>query len=187
MKKNTKKYYTTVILVWAGCAIILSFAYMIVLVPQRQQRKAIAERLQRQIRAFEEAEKANKQETQDKFAAELETLKLGLKDYVVDFADSANLTFDISEIAAQHQMDAFSIRTQENRATTKLADLQYIDEDYFDVSLVADFNKFAMFLNALERHDPTLLVDEFSITRSKELTAEHQAKLNLAVLVRKKD
>jgi hypothetical protein len=43
-----------------------------------------------------------------------------------------------------------------------------------------------MFLNVLERHDPTMLVDGFSITRSSDDSAAgHQAKLNLAVLVKK--
>ena len=38
-----------------------------------------------------------------------------------------------------------------------------------------------------KRTDPTLLVDGFSITRSNDMIAGHQAKLNLAVLVKKKE
>lgn len=187
MKSNKKKYFTTVSMVWLGCAIILFFAYMLVVEPQRKQRKAMAEKLAKQIKAYENAQKANEKETQEKMAAELQTLKLKLKDYVVDFADSANLTFDISETASQQKIDAFSIKSQESRTTTKMTDFHCINEDYFDVSLVADFNKFAVFLNALERHDPTLLVDGFSIKRSDNMAAGHQAQLNLAVLVKRKN
>lgn len=186
MKKNKKKYSTTVILVWLGCGIILSFAYMILIEPQRQQRKSMSQKLSARIKAYENAEKASQKETQERLAAELESLKLKLDDYVVDFADSANLTFDISETAAKQQIDAFSIRSQDTRTATNTPDFSFVDENYFDVSLEADFNTFAVFLNALERHDPTLLVDGFSITRSKEAESGHQAKLNLAVLVKKK-
>lgn len=187
MKPNKKKYCTTISLVWLGCAILLFFAYMIVLEPQRQNRKSVANRLAKQILAYKAAEKANNDATQARLAGELDGLQAKLKNYVVDFADSANLTFDISETATKHQIDAFSIKSQDNRSSTKMGDFTCIDENYFDVSLIADFNRFAIFLNALERHDPTLLVDGFSITRSDETGVGHQAKLNLAVLVKKKE
>jgi hypothetical protein len=187
MKANKKKYLTNISLIWLGCAIILFFAYMLVIEPQRKERETVAAQLAKQIKAYEEAKKANDEEILAKEAAELDDLQAKLEDHVVDFADSANLTFDISEIAAKQQIDAFSIKSRENRSANKATEFNFIDEDQFDVSLTADFNRFATFMNALERHDPTLLVDGFSIARSEDMTAGHQAKLNLAVLVKKKE
>jgi hypothetical protein len=186
MKQNKKKYYATIGLVWFGCAILLFFIYMLLLEPQRQNRKDMANKLAKQIQAYEDAEKANKEEVRARLAGELDVLQSKLKNYVVDFTDSANLTFDISQTASEQQINAFSIKSQDGQSSTKMGEFTYIDENRFDVSLVADFNKFAMFLNVLERHDPTMLVDGFSITRSSDdLAVGHQAKLNLAVLVKK--
>jgi preprotein translocase subunit YajC len=185
MKQNKKKYCTTVALVWLGCAILLFFIYMIVLEPQRQNRKSVEEELAEKKLAYEEALKAKDEVILAKLAGDLDGLQSKLKNYVVDFADSANLTFAISEIADIQDINNFDIKSQDNRSSKGMGGFTYIGQNYFDVSLETDFNKFAMFLNSLERHDPTMLVDGFSITRSTNMAEGHKAKLNLAVLVKK--
>jgi len=187
MKQNKKKYYTTVGLVWIGCAVLLFFIYMLVLEPQRRNRNSVEQELADQKMAYEAAVKANDEETLAKLAGDLDGLQSKLKNYVVDFADSANLTFDIGNTAEAQDINDFDIKSQDNRASKGMGEFTYIDENYFDVDLTTDFKKFAIFLNSLERHDPTMLVDGFSITRSTNMDEEHQAKLNLAVLVKKNE
>ena len=187
MKSDNKKYYATVGLIWIACAILFFFAYMLVLEPQSQHKKNVENQLVECKNAYDAALKAAEEETQARLAGEITGLQARLKDFVVDFAEAANLTFDISETAGQQQIGAFSITSQgqEKRTNLGMPTFDNIAENYFDVSFTAGFNQFAAFLNALERHEPTMLVDEFVITRSDESQRSHQARLNLAVLVKK--
>ena len=186
MKSNNKKYSTTVGMIWLGCAILLFFFYMIVLQPQMQRKKNATNLRIEQEQAYNAAVEANEEQTQARLIAQVTELQGKLKSFVVDFADSANLTFDISEAASRKQIQGFSIKSQGNRNTSDMSEFANIDENYFDVTFTAGFNQFATFLSALERHEPTMLVDEFVITRSDESDLAHHTKLNLAVLVTKK-
>jgi len=186
MKSNRKKYYTTIGLIWSACAILLFFVYMLVLEPQRQQKKNMAKQLVEAKRAYDAAVKAGEEPTQARLSRQLADLQAKLKGVAVDSSESANLTFDISELASEWQIEAFSIRSQNGRTAFDRSEATHIGEDYFDVSFTAGFNQFAGFLSALERHEPILLVDEFAITRSEEFEQGHHTKLNLAALVKKK-
>jgi len=186
MKSNKKKYYTTIGLIWVACAILLFFAYMLVLEPQRQQKKNMGNQLIAEKQAYDATVKAGEGQTRARLSRQLADLQARLKGFAVDSGESANLTFDISELASEQQVDAFGIKSQDGRKASDVSESTHTGENYFDVSFIAGFNQFAGFLSALERHEPAMLVDEFAITRSEEFEQGHRAKLNLAVLVKKK-
>jgi len=186
MKSNRKKYYTTVGLIWVACVILLFFVYMLVLEPQRQQKKNMTNQLVEAKRAYDAAVKAGDEQTQARLSRQLTDLQARLKSFAIDSGESANLTFDISELASEQQIDAFGVKSQDGRNASDMSEFTHIGEDYFDVSFTAGFNQFARFLSALERHEPVMLVDKFAITRSEEFEQGHHAKLNLAALVKKK-
>ncbi|MBN2269570.1 MAG: hypothetical protein JXN61_03095 [Sedimentisphaerales bacterium] len=186
MKSNKKKYYTTIGLIWVACAILLFFVYLLVLRPQNEKRENLADQLINEKKAYDVAVKAQEQETQNVLKTQIQDLQTKLKIFAIDSGESANLTFDISQLASQHQIEAFSIKNRDARNASDSSEFTHLGEDYFDVGFVSGFNQFAAFLSALERHEPTLLVDEFAITRSEESDQGHSAKLNLAVLVVKK-
>jgi len=186
MKSNRKKYYTTVGLIWVACVILLFFVYMLVLGPQRQQKKNMADQLIEAKLAYDVAVKAGEEQTQARLSRQLADLQARLKGFAVDSSESANLTFDIGELASEQQIDAFDIESQDDRNTSYMSEFTHVGENYFDVSFIAGFNQFAGFLSALERHEPTMLVDSFAITRSEDFEQGHRAKLNLAALVKKK-
>jgi hypothetical protein len=117
---------------------------------------------------------------------QIENLRNKLKNFVIDFKDSANLTFDISQIAGQKGVSSFSIETKKGSGPPQKTSDKHLSESYIDISFSAvDFNQFAALLNALERHQPVIFVNKFAITRSKKGESEHQVKMNLAVFVRK--
>ena len=186
MKSNRKKYYTTIGLIWVACAILLFFAYMLVLEPQRQQRANMTDQLIAAKQAYDAAVKAGEEQTLARLNKQLEDLQARLKGFAADSGESANLTFDISKLASEQQIGAFGIKSQDGRSASDMSEFTHIGEDYFDVAFTAGFNQFAGFLTALERHEPAMLVDEFEIMRSEEFEQGHRAKLNLAVLVKKK-
>ena len=185
MKSNDRKFYSTVGLALAACFILLFFAYMTLLEPQRQNRKSVANRLIEQKREYEAAQEAAKQETQDRLTSQLASLKNTLGRFVVDVGESANLTFDISEAAGRQRLRAFSIKSKPTRTTPGKAELTYITQSGFDVSFDAGFEQFTTFLNTLERHEPVLFVDKFIIDRAEKTGEGHSVTLDFAVLVEK--
>ena len=186
MKPIYKRYLKTVALVWLGCLVLFLIIYAVVLVPQKRHKKQIEEQLAKEKQAYNFVLKAVQEETRIRLNEQLEKLRRNLSDFVIDFEDSANLTLDISQIANEKNISSFSIRNRDNRGATELPDCKYISENYIDISFAADFNQFAAFLNALERHRPVLFVNDFKISRSNSSSICHDVTMSLAVFVRKK-
>ena len=182
--KIYRKYFTTAALIWAGCFILFLFVYMIVLAPQKKTRKHIENQLAEKKRIYNSALKATEEETRIWLNEQIENLRSKLNGFVINFEDSANLTFDISQIASEKKLDSFSIKGKDTSKGS--ADFKYLSENHIDVSFAAAFNQFATFLNALERHWPVIFVDSFKITRSKRGDPSHKVNMSLAVFVRKR-
>jgi len=185
MKLIYRKYFTTVALIWAGCFILFFFAYMLVLVPERESKQHIEKQLAEKKRIYETALKATEEETEIWLNEQIERLRNRLKDFVIDFEDSANLTFDISQIANEEKVSSFSIKSRDDGRGTAIADCKYIADNFIDISFTAGFSQFATFLNALERHRPIIFVNKFTITRSEQDDTGHKVNMDLAVFVRK--
>ena len=184
MKSAYKKYFTTAALVWAGCFAFFFFVYMLVLSPQQNSRKQIAKQLVEKKQVRDSAIQAAQEETRVKLNEQLGYLRNKAKEFVINFEDSANLTFDIRQIAEEKGITSFSIRTQDNRSGSPLPNCKYIYENHIDISFNAEFNQFAAFLNALERHRPVVFIDRFSITSANQDNSGHQVKMDLVVFVR---
>jgi len=181
------KYFTKVALIWAGCFVLFFFIYMLMLAPLKGIREKLEKQLENKKQIYDSALKASQKETRIQLDEQIQQLRNRLKDFVIDFEDSTDVTFDISQIANAKEVASFSIETnkKDNSRDPTMSD-KYIFESHIDISfLTADFNQFAALLNALERHRPVIFVDRFAITRSDKGSSEHQVKMNLAVFVRK--
>lgn len=183
--KTYRKHFTIVGSIWAGCLILFVCAYMVALGPQQKMKEQVENHLAETKRLYDSAMNADQEETKARSNEEIETLRNRLKDFVVDFEDTANLTFDISQIANEKKVDSFSIRTQEKGRLSAVLDLKYIQETHINLSFSGDFNQFATFLNALERHKPVFFVDNFKIIRSQQNGSKHKVNMSLAVFVLK--
>ena len=183
--KAYREYLSTVALIWAACLIVFVFIYLILLGPQRRLRKLTEKQAVDKSQMYESAMLAGQDQAQEALKEQINELRKRYKDFVVDFEDCANLTFDISRIAGEHKITSFSIKSQEKGGISAIPDCDHICENRIDFSCTAEFNQFAAFLNALERHHPVLFVDKFTITRAKQNEAGPQVSLNLAALVTK--
>jgi hypothetical protein len=187
MKSVYRKYFTKVALVWMGCFILFFFAYMLMLAPQKNSKEQLTRQLEEKKQMYNFALKATQKETQIQLNEQIEHLRNKLKDFVIDFEDSADVTFDISQIANAKEVASFSIETNKKDSSRDptISD-KYIFESRIDISfLTTDFNQFAALLNALERHRPVIFVNSFAITRSYKGGSDRQVNMSLAVFVRK--
>ena len=184
--KTYRKLFTTVGLIWAGCLILFVFAYMIALAPQLKSKKQVRRQLAETKRIYDSAIQANKEDTKIRLKEEIKNLQNKLNDFVIEFEDSANLIFDISQIANEKKVDSFSIGTADDRRGSAGVDLKYLRENNINISFEGSFNQFATFLNTLERHRPVVFVDNFKIKRSQKEKSGHKVDMKLAVIMRKR-
>ena len=183
--KVYKKHFTTVALIWAACFTVFVFGYLLFLAPQNSIKKQIENRLSDKRQRYESITKVAQEENRIRIKEEIERLRNRLEDFVVDFKDSANLTFDISKIAGEKKVAAFSIKSKDTEAVLPIPNCKYICEGRIEISFTAGFNQFAAFLNALERHRPVLFVDNFTISHSRPEESGCQATMVATMLVRK--
>ena len=183
--KTHKKYLTTAGLIWAACFVVFLLAYMLVLGPQKNYKNNIENEIAERKQLYDSALRAAQKETKIRLNEEIERLQSRLKDFVIDFEDSTNLTFDISQIANEKKVASFSSKVKKSRGLSTITDSKYIYENQIVISFIGDFNQFATFLNALERHRPVIFVDKFAITRSGRDDSVYQVSLNVAALVKK--
>ena len=183
--KIYKKYFMTAGLIWAACFVVFLMVYILVLGPHKNNKKLIENKLAEKKQVYESALRAAQKETKTQLNEQIEHLQNRLKDFVADFEDSANLTFEISQIADEKKIASFSIKGKDNLVLSGKPGNKYISENHLVISFIGGFNQFATFLSALERHRPVLLVDKFTMTRSGQDDSVFRVSLNVAAFVRK--
>ncbi len=183
--KTHRNYLMVAGAIWAASAVVFLLAYLFVLGPQKNYIKHTENKLTEKKQAVESAMRAAQEETKIQLNEQIERLQSRLKDFVIDFEDSANLTFDISQIANDQNVASFSIKTKDSRGLSAIPDCSYIYENHIEINFTGGFRQFATFLSALERHRPVLFVDKLKIARSGREGVEYQVGLNVTFLVGK--
>jgi len=186
MKLIYKKHITTVALIWAGCFILFVFFYMLVLAPQNKSIKRFENELVEKRNQYESALKASTEESRTQIEEQIAKLRDKLDDFVLDFEDSANLTFDLGQIATEGEIASFSIKSREKGVVSAIPNCDYIYEYYIDIGFIGQFNQLATFINTLERHRPVIFIDGFAIGQAgRQEHLGHRVNLNVSVFVRK--
>ncbi|HUV62521.1 MAG TPA: hypothetical protein VMW24_01420 [Sedimentisphaerales bacterium] len=180
-----KKYLTKAAVVWAVCLTLLLLAYMAVLRPQSVNKKRLDRALTEKKESYEAAQAAARESTQTQLHEQIRQLQERLRDFVIDFEDAANLTFDIGQIASEKKVGSFSVKSKDKRGGSTIPDSESVGENHIDVSFIAAFHQFATFVNALERHRPVLFVNAFTMTRSTKDDSSYEVMLDVAALVKK--
>lgn len=185
MKSIYGKYFKIGIIFWSICFIVLLLSYLVVLAPQEKLRHATESKLTEIKRLAQSARESAEQRNRTKLLKQLTDSGNRLKDFVVEQGNAANLTFDISRISGRVELNSFSSSFISGERTLKTDKYKHIITRQISVNFNSSFNKFAMFLNALERRRPVIFIDTFSITRSTEDNSGNKVDMKLAVLVEK--
>ncbi|MBN2456976.1 MAG: type 4a pilus biogenesis protein PilO [Sedimentisphaerales bacterium] len=184
MKSSYKRYLSIVALIWAGFFVLLMIFYVLILGPQIKSKKKLERQFADKQRTYNIVIKAAQAETRAQLNRQIETLRSKLRNFVINPGESADLIFDISQIAKEKKLGSISIKEKKGYRTRDKKQDQYISENRIDVSFTSDFLGFATFLNMLERHRPVVFVDDFEINRSEQKDTGHEVNMNLSVFVR---
>lgn len=190
MKSIYGKYFKIGIIFWAICFVVLLLAYLFVLSPQERLRRMTERKLNDKQNLAQSAREAVEEKNKKRLIELLTDSGDELKEFVVDPENAANLTLDIGRISSEVKLNAFSSNfagsDETTRGATRTDNFKHIIPRHISVNFNSSFNKFAVFLNTLERRRPVIFVDTFSITRSTESDSGHKVDMKLAVLVGKK-
>ena len=186
MKPVYKKHLKKTGLIWGGCFVVFLMVYVALLAPQRRARRLVERELAEKKQMYESARKAASEDTKAALHKQVRDMQSKLSNFVIDAEDSANLSFDIMQIAKEKRVSSFSVKNKEQRGGLNEPDWKYISENLLAVEFTGNFIQFATFLNALERHRPVVFVDEFSQTHSKSGELGHEASMDLSIFVRER-
>jgi hypothetical protein len=180
-----KKCFKVVPIAWGVSVAAALIINMIVIAPQKERMEKIRQQLADKRQTYQAILGIGKQKTRDKLNKQMEQWRNSLNDFVTSPEGMAGLTFDIGQIAKDTKIDSFSITPQNNHDSKDMADSRYISENQMNLNFKSSFNKFAVFLNALERHQPVIFVNEFSINHVERADLVNQVNMDLSVFVKK--
>jgi Tfp pilus assembly protein PilO len=170
--------------IWAACLVLFALIYVLVLGPQNRSKKKLENELNEKRQLFEFAQNASNEDTKNHLLKQIEKLRNNLAVFTIDFEDSANLTFDISQIAREENVVSLNVENKNEIKSLEEPDSSNISENHINISFITGFNQFAAFLNALERHQPVLFVNEFKLARSNKNMSVYQVTIDVAALIR---
>ncbi|MGD0551690.1 MAG: GspMb/PilO family protein [Sedimentisphaerales bacterium] len=181
-----RKYIITMGIVWGVSFFLSAITYYIFITPQSKIKAQLQEEATEKKGRLEMAFDASLEDNRKKLAAETESLKTMLSNYVSEYEDSPNLTFAVSRIAGDRQVRAFTVKTPEiSRQPDQLA-TKNLQENKMEISFASDFMQFANFVNTLERHQPVVFVDRFRVQRDGQSGAANRVDMSLSFFVRRK-
>ncbi len=180
-KKNLKIWAV----IWAVCLVLFGLIYVLVLGPQNRSKKKLESKLEEKRQLFEFAQNAAHEDNRNRLLEQIEKLQNNLAVFTIDFENSANLTFDISQIAREENVSSLNVENKNKFDSLDVSDSKNISENHINISFITGFNQFAAFLNALERHQPILFVNEFKLVRSNKNMSAYQATIDVAALIKK--
>jgi hypothetical protein len=185
MKLIHKRYLKTISLTWGASLGLFLLAYVVVLGPQGRAKSSALRNLVEQEQAYKAARKATEEQAQERLKEQLRHLSDKIEDFVVAFDKSANLTFDISRMANEREIESFNIKNEGEIDISVNDENRTVFENSIEVTFSASFNQFASLLNALERYKPVVFVDSFNISPPDINSGKPQISMNLVCLVRK--
>jgi Tfp pilus assembly protein PilO len=183
MPKVLKDYLTMLGLAWIGCLVVFIFVYLLALKPQSMYKHKLSKELEEMKRNYVAAREISNKGAREQLALDVEKLQQQLHRFVADANDYENLTFDIGRIANKIRVISFSIKGKNIKGLFEIPKCKLIGENKMEISFSGDFNQFASFLNALERHEPVLFVDTFKIDRSNRDNETNKVSMSLSVFV----
>ena len=183
MTKILKDYLSILGLVWIGCLIVFILIYMLALKPQAKDKHELSVELEEKKQSYIAAREISNKEARKQLVLAVEKLEQHLHKFVADPNHYANLTFDISRIANKIDVLSLSIKGKNNKGVFEIPKCNLIGENKMEISFGGDFNQFASFLNELERHEPVLFVETFTIDKANLEGQPNKVSMNLSVFV----
>jgi hypothetical protein len=184
MKASYKKFLLMLALLWGGAFIVLSVTHMFLMLPQQKEAELLGKQLREKRLKYEQSKAADSEQAQTQLSEKVGELTEELDTFAAKVDDLDSLWFSISRIASETGVEGFQGRGKENESYSLIPNCYNIGTASMEVDFASSFTKFAKFINRLERYNPIVFINEFTITRPTKEGSEPKSKLFLSVFVR---
>ena len=183
--KVRSRYLLVLAMAWGPCLLAAAGSYAVILRPQQDYMRELQAKVARGREKYARALQAVKEKDQSRLTQEVESLHRRAGDFVVPAQEAPNLAFTIGALASETELESFGMKPANRSGPEALPRWEHLGEKHVELSFRGGFQRFAAFLNALERRRPVVLVETFTISRPAEKGAQPHAGMELAVLVEK--
>ncbi len=163
---------------------VVFILHTFLLAPQKEITIILKNKLADKNREYDISKIAGSKQFQAHWAAQMKRLNEKLGNFVADANNLDDLAFSISKIASETKVTSFASRTDTGESYSEISNCYHLGLAQTSIGFKGAFNKFARFINALERHRPVVFVQEFTILRSAKDYTEHKADILLSVFVK---
>jgi hypothetical protein len=185
MKSLYRGYLKITAIVWGGCLAVFLLVFILVIKPQGKLRIDTESKYNDIKIQVEDAITFSQEKNRERLIKQVADMNSLLGDFLFRPVDAGNLAFEISRISSNIGLVGFGISGTGNERLSLYDGCQYLYTRRIQVSFTAGFNKFAAFVNALEKHRPVIFINSFSISRSQQENATGKVDMELAVLIGK--
>ncbi len=179
------RYLAVVAAAWVPC-VALGVGFCLLMVrPQVLRGRELTAQLDETKERYAAAKVAANKEDQARMAEAVEALRSRVSDFTVELETAPDLVLDIARLAGEMGVESFAMRPRSKQGLDTLSGCDRLGEKRIDVSFTAPFPDFVAFLNALERYQPVLFIESFTISHSRHQSPYPQVMMELALLVEK--
>lgn len=162
MHKMEMKNLLQIFIIWIILLTLLIGFYFLVLLPQAKRIDSLSREIDQKSDLYFFANKLINKDEIDKIEKQKEQVIAVLKSFIVGYDKAESLAFDISNIAAHSGLKDFAItNSTSNEASEK--EFSKIDIGRINLKFNSGFTEFARFINLLEKNQPVVFVDKFTI------------------------
>jgi hypothetical protein len=146
-------------------------------------------RLQKEFAASNQdyslAQKAGRPETRASMEQKLQDVSRKTAYFVVPPEKSSGLILQISQLAATHQLQAFTTRTVNASSASKKNDKSNITNAWLELEFAGSFPQIASFISSLERNDPVVFIENINLRRGTQEDALPTANIQISYFTTK--
>ena len=184
MKASYKKFLLMLALLWGGAFMVLSGTHMFLMLPQQKEAELLGKQLTEKRLKYDLSKAADSKQARVQLSEKVGELTEELDTFAAKVDDLDSLWFSISRIASEIGVEGFQGRGKDNELYLLIPNCYNIGAASMEVDFAGSFTKFAKFINRLERYNPVVFIDGFTITRPTREDSAPKSKLFLSVFVR---
>lgn len=179
-----RKSLIILVLLWGGALIVLSAIHMFLMLPQRKESELLVQKLMQKQLMYDSSKAAASERARGRLSQKVRELTGELDKFVARVEELDGIWFSVSGIANEIVVDTFQSRGIDSESYSAIPNCYDIGTASVEVNFSGSFNKFARFVNQLERYEPVVFIDYFTIARSRKEDSGPETKLILSVFVR---
>jgi len=179
-----RKSLMILVLLWGGALIVFAAIHMFLMLPQRKESALLGEKLMQKQLMYDSSRAAASEWARGILTQKVKELTGELDGFVAEVDDLDGIWFSASRIADEIGVDAFQSRGIDSESYSLIPNCYDIGTASVEVSFAGSFRKFARFVNQLERYEPVVFINDFTIARSRKEDSPPETKLILSVFVR---